>query len=120
MKIKLDKETITLAEAQQAKEFAAENDWIDKNIIESVVCGNLGVHAMFEGLIGTPELTVTKNNFRLTVWVRCWALFYRDGKRRIAKVSADVLKWVQDAEKEAFIVEFEETRDYITSGKPED
>lgn len=119
MKIKLDKRVITLEEVQQAKEFAAENDWIDVDTIESVVRGNLGKHAMFDELIGKPELKVTKNDFRLTVWVECWARFFRDGKRRIAKVSADVLKWTQNAEKAAFIVEYEETRNYVTNGKQE-
>lgn len=120
MEIKLDERVITLAEVQQANELAAESDWIDVDTIEGVVRGNLGGHIMFDGLIGTPELTVTKNDFRLTVWVECWARFFRDGKSRIAKVSADVLKWTQGMEKAAFIVEYEETRDYITSGKPED
>lgn len=124
MKIKLDKETITLAEVQRAKEFAAENDWIDVPVIEEVVRGNVGGDRVPSvQIIGKPELKVAKNDFRLTIWVDCWAEFSRfesdATERYVAKVNADVLKWMNSKEKAAFIVEYKETRDYITRGKQE-
>ena len=35
MKIGLDKQAITLSEIKEAKEFAAENTWMDVSVVEN-------------------------------------------------------------------------------------
>lgn len=123
MKIKLDNKTITLEQVQAAKEFAKEYGWLTMDEVKSVVRGNVGGSAVTDlEIIGNPVLNVAMNDYRMTIWLECWATFWRHGDRAgayTAKVSADMLKWLNGAEKAAFVVEYQESGSYVTSGTEE-
>ena len=109
MKIKLNKEVITLAEVEQAKKFAEENSWIDK---ETVVMGAIyNVKAYHEAeniydlkLIGTPELTVEKNHYQMVIWCNCLVKYYFEGCWFMAEISMDLTAAITEDKAESFII----------------
>ena len=115
MKIGLDKKVITLAEIKEAKEFAAENDWMNVSTVESAASRNVAAFFNKEEyffavtLIGKPVLTVSKNHYHLTIWCECWVEFLYEGKRYVAKISMDLSAAAIDGKAESFIVLYQES-----------
>lgn len=115
MKITLDKKVITMDEVAEAKEYAKDRSWMaDKDIIESgaIVClekyYGLGQLIFDNKVIGTPELTVNKNHYALTIWCECLITYWREGKTHFAKLSFDLVRAYEDRNAECFIVVFDE------------
>lgn len=70
MKITLNKQVITLAEVQEAKELAADyKSWVTSDILES--WANLAAGTDGWKLIQVQKLEVAKNHFKLTIWAEC-------------------------------------------------
>lgn len=100
MKIGIEKETVTMAEAEQAKEMINAYDYIDNDIIMEAACRCLvaydekyGIHdtAFAECLLGKPKLYVTKNHFELTIWCECIVKYWQQGSH-IAELSFDLIR----------------------------
>lgn len=73
MKISINKETITLAQAEEAREFARnESEWIDKEVIE--MCVNSILRTISDGpvhidrMISCGRLEVTMDHFEMCVY----------------------------------------------------
>ena len=114
MKIGLDKQVITISEIKEAKEFAAENTWMDVSTVENAASRNVAAFFNREDyyfaveLIGTPVLTVSKNHYHFTIWCECWAKFTYEGKRHIAEISMDLSAAAIDGKAESFIILYDE------------
>lgn len=70
MKITLNKEVITLAEAPAAKELANDyKSWVTPDILES--WANLAAGLDGWKLIKIQKMQVEKNHYKLTIWAEC-------------------------------------------------
>lgn len=105
MKITINKDTITLAQAQEAREYAEANkDAIDKDTIkcaaQSLIEKHHGGPAYVEELIGTPSLEVTIDHYvQMSIWMQNTVVKYwhkDDGERtgtKFAVVSMNLTDW---------------------------
>ena len=117
MKIKLNKEVITLAEIEQAKEFAEENSWIDKETVIMGATYNVKAYHETESifdltLIGTPELTVEKNHYQMVIWCKCFVKYYHEGWV-MAEISMDLTAAITENKAESYIIVYGEKENKV-------
>lgn len=68
MKITLDKKSITIDEAQEAKQLQKDySEVLDNEILEVMACRASGQC----GKLIRATAQVTKNHFKLTIWAEC-------------------------------------------------
>ncbi len=108
MKVRINRSTIVLGDEQEAKEMAAaEGSWIDLDVIKYCVARILtkhyGTDIYVESIIKAPELTVTMNHYRMTIWAEeTYVKYWHDGMK-LATVSFDVLYNYNGNEPEAYL-----------------
>ena len=117
MKIKLNKEVITLAEIEQAKEFAQDYSWIDKETVIMGATYNVKAYHETESifdleLIGTPELTVDKNHYQMVIWCKCFVKYHCKGCRFMAEISMDLSAAIS-GKAESFIIVYGEKENKV-------
>lgn len=97
MKIKIDREQITLAQKNEAIEMAKTESWIDADTLKScaarILKAHHGVENVYVGeLLSVGELKVTVNHYQLTVWADRVTVDYAVGSDpKIAILAFDVL-----------------------------
>lgn len=73
MKIQLKKDALLMSETDDAKRFAEEHSWLDRETITTGIILNLRKYHNDDminavDLLAMPKLYVAKNHYRLCVW----------------------------------------------------
>ena len=98
MKIKIDREHISIAQKEEAANMAKTESWIDAETLKTYAARILKAHhntehVYVENLLAAGELKVTVNHWQLTVWADAVTVAYSVGSDpKIAILSFDVLR----------------------------
>lgn len=116
MKIRIDKEHITIAQKAEAEAMAKDESWIDAETLQNCAARILKAHhetetIFVEKLLSTGSLTVTVNHWNLTVWVDGVTVEYTaEARPSIAIIAFDVLRECrEEGRPEAFLQVFTRT-----------
>jgi len=115
MKITLNKDAISLAEAPIAKEYATDHAWMaDQCVINPTIMACLekyygkGQPILDTKMVGAPKLEVNKNHYCMTIWCECLVTYWREGKTHFAKLSYDLEMAHNEMGVDCFMIVFDE------------